>query len=206
MKKYQINILPKRLSILLTLQLLLWGCVHEDKISLAKIAPGSTFTGDGKYIIGEGDEIAIKIIGQDNLTSLYKVSQAGEISFPLIGFQKAAGKTIQMLTVAITKKLKPYIKNPIVSISIQRYNSYKVFFSGEISNPGVYTFSERTTLLQGIARAGGLSRFASGTVIVIRKTKKGTTRRYWATYETILNKNSKLDILVLERGDVVHIK
>lgn len=159
----------------------------------------------GSYIIGSSDTLDIKVVGQPDLSGTYTVSPSGLISFPLVGYVKAAGFTQKVLADRIRKMLNPYIKNPSLSLSVTAYNSYKVFITGEVNAPGQYTYSKKTSILQGLIVAGGLTKFATGRIKVVRKNKKGQTRRYVADYSDILNGEKNLDQFLLQRGDVINV-
>lgn len=159
----------------------------------------------GSYIIGSSDTLDIKVVGQPDLSGTYIVSPSGFISFPLIGYVKSAGFTQKVLADRIRKMLTPYLKNPSISLSVTEYNSYKVFITGEVNAPGQYTYSKKTSILQGLIVAGGLTKFATGTIKVVRKNKKGQTRRYEAEYQEILNGEKNLDQFLLQRGDVINV-
>lgn len=159
----------------------------------------------GSFIIGSSDTLDIKVVGQPDLAGAYTVSPSGLISFPLVGYVKAAGYTQKALADRLRKKLSPYIKNPSLSLSVTAYNSYKVFITGEVNAPGQYTYSKKTSILQGLIVAGGLTKFATGNIKVVRKDKKGQTRRYEAKYQDILNGKKNLDQFLLQRGDVINV-
>lgn len=159
----------------------------------------------GSYIIGASDTLDIKVVGQPDLSGTYTVSPSGYISFPLIGYVKSAGYTQKSLADRVRKMLGPYLKNPSLSLSVVAYNSYKVFITGEVNAPGQYTYSKKTSILQGLIVAGGLTKFATGTIRVVRKNKKGLTRRYEAQYQDILNGKNNLDQFLLQRGDVINV-
>lgn len=124
---------------------------------------------------------------------------------PLIGAERAAGLSEKDFARSLTERYKTYFKNPQVSVGVTGYESYRVFITGEVRKPGVYTFQEKTTLLQGIAASGGLGDFAKGKIILHRVGKSGAVEKYVSDYEQILAGENRLDSLLLERGDVIHI-
>ncbi len=197
----------RRLDLYLALALLL--CVHGCAASVAAVdlsqaTAGSTFNRVGDYVISAGDQVTIKVFGQDNLNGTYMVAPTGMMTFPLIGFVAAAGDTALQLTTRMEKALKPYVKNPIVTVGVAGHDSYQVFFSGEVNKPGMISMQSRTTLLQGLAMAGGLSRFASGRIILLRQSAGGSIQRYSTTFYKLLSGKDQLDRFVLDRSDLIH--
>lgn len=186
--------------------LLLCQCAHSFLGADLKKAPrGRTFTQQGEYIIGVNDKLSIQVLGGNDVNSEFTVSQMGTIGMPLIGAERAAGLTERMLAKKLTERYANFIKNPVVSVGVIGYESYKVFITGDVRRPGPFVFQERTTLLQGIASAGGLGDFAKGTIIVHRIGRNGAVERFKAEYDEVLAGENHLDGFLLERGDVVHV-
>lgn len=183
---------------------LLSGCVPSITAeNLSEAITGNTFTRQGEYRIGGTDELSIKVFGDDTITGTYVVSPTGVLTFPLIGFIEAAGLTTMQLTNNLEKALKPYVKNPKVTIALNSRKSYQVYFSGEVNKPGAVNLENHTTLLQGLAVAGGLTKYAAGRIIIIRTTPQ-ETRRYATSYYSLLSGDHNVDRFTLERGDVVY--
>ena len=190
----------------LCLLLLLSGCFNRFEGQDLQLAPkGRTFNAQGEYIIWLNDKLSIRVVGNNDLTGDYVVSQNGTISLPLIGSERAGGLSEREFARVLSKRYESYFKSPTVSVGVTGYESYRVFISGEVRKPGVYNFQEKTTLLQGIATAGGLGDFAKGTVILHRIGKGGAIEKFISDYSKVLNGDYKLDGFVLERGDVIHV-
>jgi len=93
----------------------------------------------------------------------------GKVSFPLIGDVQAVGSTISQLDREITERLKEYVKSPEVSISIKKLGGKKVILLGEVGKAGVYSVTGAHTLLEAIGLAGGFSKDAvPSSVVLIR--------------------------------------
>lgn len=171
---------------------------------LADAIQGSTFTRQGEYLISASDQLSIKVYGQDSLSGTYPVSPSGVVTFPLIGFIQAAGQTSLQLTDKLQRALSSYVKNPLVTVAISGKDSLTVFFSGEFNRPGAAALGGRTTVLQGIAIGGGLTKFAGGRIVLLRQMANGSVQRYATTYARLLSGRPELDRVTLERGDVLH--
>jgi polysaccharide export outer membrane protein len=201
------NVLTQSLKfLLLPLSLSLSHCATTMKgADLTQALRGRTFTAQGEYVIAANDKLSIQILGGNDVNGDFIVSQQGTISLPLIGAEKAAGLTEKLLMKKLTERYTAFIKAPVVSVGVIGYESYKVFITGDVRRPGVFVFQDKTTLLQGIATAGGLGDFAKGQIVLHRIGKKGLVEKYVTTYDNLLNGDRGLDGFVLERGDVVHI-
>lgn len=176
-----------------------------DGQNLLMAPRGRTFNAQGEYIIGLNDKLTIRVIGNTDLAGDYTVSQNGTISMPLIGAEKAAGFSEKEFSKILTKRYETYFKTPTVSVGVSGYDSYRVFITGEVRKPGAYSFQEKTTIMQGLATAGGLGDFAKGTIVLHRIGKTGQVEKFIGEYSKILSGDGKLSGFILERGDVIHV-
>jgi polysaccharide export outer membrane protein len=101
------------------------------------------------------------------------VDEGGRVLLPLVGPLTASGKTTEALAVEITGKLREYIREPQVAVSIKQAASKRVTVAGAVVQPGVYPLEGRTTLLQAVALAQGPSQVASLNQTIIFRTVNG---------------------------------
>ena len=101
------------------------------------------------------------------------VDEGGRVLLPLVGPLTAAGKSTEALASEITGKLRQYIRNPEVSVSVKQAASRRVTVAGSVVQPGVYPLEGRTTLLQAVALAQGPSQVASLNQTLIFRTVNG---------------------------------
>jgi protein involved in polysaccharide export with SLBB domain len=165
-------------------------------------SPVVSFDTQGEQLVGPGDELLIRVMGQPELTGPYKISSSGNLYMPLIGSIRAMDQTPTTLTRDITNSLQAYVKSPSVSVAITQFVSQKIIFVGEWNRPGPIAFEIPTRLLEAVGAAGNLSRFATGRIVLIRV--EGTTRnRYATSIRSILDGAEDTDKILLRRGDVV---
>ncbi len=170
---------------------------------LTRANAGLTFDNQGDYKIGRGDELMLKVHGDESLTSTMVVQENGQITIPLGGQITVAGTTIKEIKQKIESQLSSYMVKPRVMVSVGQKKSYKAYFAGEVLRVGPVQLEEKTTLLKGLALAGGLTPYASERIIIIRKDPTGKTERYFVLYQDLLKGNDSLDSFILERGDTV---
>jgi polysaccharide export outer membrane protein len=113
------------------------------------------------YKLGAGDVISIRVLGEDDLKrERIKLSDAGTISFPVLGEIRVKGMTIGALEDYITRGLKGrYLLNPQVTVSIEEYRNF--FVNGMVEKPGGYPFSPGLTVRKAISIAGGFKERAA---------------------------------------------
>lgn len=113
------------------------------------------------YKLGPGDTITVRVLGEDDLKrEKVRLSDAGSLSFPILGEIKVKGMTVGGLEDYITRGLKGrYLLNPQVTVSIDEYRNF--FVNGMVEKPGGYPFSPGLTVRKAISIAGGLKERAS---------------------------------------------
>ncbi|MDY6904869.1 MAG: SLBB domain-containing protein [Thermodesulfobacteriota bacterium] len=126
------------------------------------------------YIIGSGDTFRIEVYEHPDLNTTVQVDGEGRIRFPLIGEIKASERSVSQLSDLIEQKLADgYIINPQVSIIITEYRSRKATILGQVNKPALYELRGRTTLLELISKAEGLTKDAGTYAYVKREPGNG---------------------------------
>jgi len=120
------------------------------------------------YTLGPGDQLNIKVVGAEDLTGDYPVTDSGTVSIPLIGDVKAAGLTRVQLEKEISQKLaQGYIRNPRVNVAIAKYRPFYIY--GEVAKPGEYPYASGMKVLNAIATAGGFTYRANQTYVIVQR-------------------------------------
>jgi polysaccharide export outer membrane protein len=118
------------------------------------LAPAPAVAKD--YVIGVADVIAVSVLDNRELDSVVAVNPGGKIALPLVGEVQAAGLTAAELTQRLTDEYAKKVKSPVVTVSLREVNSYRFYFIGKVTRPGMYTSRSEVTLLQAISMAGGI--------------------------------------------------
>ena len=113
------------------------------------------------YKLAAGDVITVRVLGEDDLKrEKVRLSDAGTMSFPVLGEINVRGMTVGALEDYITKNLKGrYLLNPQVNVSVDEYRNFYV--NGMVEKPGGYPFSPGLTVRKAITLAGGFKERAS---------------------------------------------
>lgn len=121
--------------------------------------------------IGSGDLLHIDVFDIPELTREMRVSESGDISYPLIpGKIAAAGATPFQLEEKIEQLLieNGLVTHPQVSVFVKEQVSHPVSVVGAVAHPMVYQIIRPTTLLELLAQAGGITDDAGGAVLITR--------------------------------------
>lgn len=131
----------------------------------------------GDYVIGAGDLLVISALDMSELDKVkVRVGTEGLMRLPLLGMVKVKGVTARQLEGDLTDLLgQKYLNDPQVSVFIEEYRSQRIAVLGEVNKPGVYEVTERRTLTDMLAQAGGLNASADQVVYILRKNASSTT-------------------------------
>ena len=154
------------------------------------------------YRIGPSDLLEISVFQVPELSRTVRVNARGALTLPLIGQIQAGGLTGQQLEALLAQKLKEtYLQDPQVSVFIKEFISQRVTVSGQVNKAGVFPISGKTTLMQAIAMAGGLEKFADENDIKIFRERNGT--REVLNYDLEPIRKGEIEDPVLNTSDVV---
>lgn len=160
---------------------------------------------DPNFIIGPSDVLKVSVWKEPEISGTVPVRLDGKITLPLAGDIMASGLTTDQLQLSIREKLEPYLNEPEVTVIVQEAKSKKVNIFGRVSKPGSYELTKPTTVLDGIAMAGGLADFAKASKIyVLRATPDGKTERLKFNYKDVLKgKNPGQNIQLMPHDTIV---
>jgi polysaccharide export outer membrane protein len=126
------------------------------------------------YVLGPNDQFIIRAPQADEINERpFRIDSEGFINLPTVGKVRAAGLTVQALEAELVAKLKEFIREPQVMISMVQFRSEPVFFTGAFKSPGIYPLGGRRTLVEMLSSVGGLLPNASRRIRVTRKAEYG---------------------------------
>lgn len=141
-----------------------------SSIAISAQTVSSTDTGASGYLIGPGDEVTGKVLGETQWDFVSTVDEDGRIEVPF--FDKpvmARCQTERQLRAEVTKLLSKYLKSPQLSLRVTQRNSRPpVNLYGEVRKPLDITLTRRAYLLELISFAGGQTEKSGGVVQVFR--------------------------------------
>jgi len=156
------------------------------------------------YVIGPSDTLSVSVWKEPNLSGSVLVRPDGMISLQLLGDVQASGLTPLKLADEIAEKLKKFMQDPTVFVTVNAVNSKKIYFLGEGGKSGPIPMTPGMTLLEAIASAGGLTEYANVKKIYILRDQAGKHERIPVHYKEALKGSSQFN-LILEPGDTIVI-
>jgi polysaccharide export outer membrane protein len=99
------------------------------------------------YRIRPGDMAEVFVWGQDNLSSRMRVARDGTVVVKLAGSVRIADLTVDQAAARIATRLKRYLIEPAVTVTITEPGGKDVVVVGEVDAPGPFTIDRPTRLL-----------------------------------------------------------
>lgn len=154
------------------------------------------------YLIGPGDEIRLRVWGQVNFRADDRVDRSGEIYLPQIGPVHVAGMPFSALDAHLREAIARVYRNFDLTADIGQIRAIQVYLAGEARQPGVYTVSSLSTLVDALFASGGPS--ASGSLRHIQLRRSGAVVTDFDLYSLLVHGDKSKDV-PLQNGDVIFI-
>lgn len=151
------------------------------------------------YKIGSEDVIQVRVWREPELSVEQAVRPDGKITLPLIGDVNANEVTPKQLSAEITEKLKEFINNPSVMVTVEQVRSKKFTITGEVNRPGSYPLLTTTTVLDALTNSGGFRDFANKKKITIIRGNE----RFRFNYNDVIEGKHMDQNIELQNGDLV---
>jgi len=159
---------------------------------------------DVAYTVKPGDTLTVSVWKEPDLQGPVLVRPDGAFSFPLAGQMDARNKTVPELQQELTNRLKKYISDPVVTVSIQTIQGNKVYVIGQVQKPGEFVVNPRVDVMQALSMAGGTTPFASlGDITILRRTDNGQQQALPFKYTDVIRGKNLAQNIMLQAGDVV---
>lgn len=161
-----------------------------------------------QYRLALGDNIRITVFQSPDLSLETRITEAGVISYPLLGSVNLAGLTVAEAEQRIANGLRTgnFVKQPQVSISVVQARGNQVSVLGQVGRPGRYpleTGEVRMTDL--LATAGGVSAGGSDIIVVVG-ARNGQPYRSEIDLPTVFAANRRGSDVLLQNGDVIWVE
>ena len=159
------------------------------------------------YFLQIGDSMDIKVRLNPELNESVIIPPDGIISTTMAEDVMAYGHTTKELRKALTAQYSRELNAPKLSIIMRSFAPNRIYVAGEVTSPGEFvTAGPSLTLLQAIARAGGLKNSASPDNIVVIRHKHGEApKAYLVDYEDAKTGRDPASDVHLAAYDVVFV-
>jgi len=196
---------PKRRTLVKhgILRTLLGLCLVLLTLGTAQAQSGT----NAEYVLGPGDIVRITVFQNPDLTTETRVSEAGTLSFPLIGSVPVGGLSLSQGEKKIGDMLREggFVQKPQVNILPMQIRSSQVAVLGQVNRPGRYPLETANMRLSDmLATAGGIASTGGDTVVLMGEREGKAVRREIDIPALFLQGDVAGDI-PLSGGDVLYV-
>jgi polysaccharide biosynthesis/export protein len=176
----------------------------EPVPAIQEAKPAAETSAVEEYQIGLQDVLSVLVWKEPELSVREVVVRSdGKISLPLINDIQASGLSTRQLREQITERLRDFVAAPNVAVTVVRSLSRSVTVMGQVGKPGAYVLGAPMTVLDVLARAGGLTEMAKAKSIKIVRTEGGKTVQYSFNYKDVIKGKNLQQNITLKSGDIV---
>jgi polysaccharide export outer membrane protein len=165
-------------------------------------APMSRIPVPADYAIGPGDELLIRVWGKIDLDSRVTVDRNGQVYLPKIGVFTVSGIRYEQLEGYLRSAVGSLYKDFTLNATMGKLRSIQVYVLGNGRQPGTYTISALSTLVDALFASGGPS--STGTMRHIQLRRGNRTLTEFDIYD-LLQKGDKSRDIQLLAGDVIYM-
>lgn len=150
-----------RTVVLLALAGALAACGSSRPYIWVESVPVSPQLDETEYHVAPGDVLAVRVWNQESMsTPRTRVRDDGKVSLPFLQDVEAAGMTLADLSSRLSVKLKTYVVNPVVTVTLEERRAVRVSVLGEVARAATYELPQGAGVLEALAAAGGLTQWA----------------------------------------------
>lgn len=154
------------------------------------------------YLVSPGDELVLALWGSVDANLRLVVDRAGRVTIPRVGAVLVSGVRYADLHSVIQQQVAQVFKNFQLSVSLGQLRSIRIYVTGFAAQPGSYTVSSLSTIVNALMRTGGPS--AAGSFRDIGLYRAGKLVTTFDLYDLLLRGDKSRD-RVLQAEDVIQI-
>lgn len=168
----------------------------------AEFAPIDRTPVTSDYVVGPGDQLLVRVWGQVSFNVHATVDRVGDIYIPQVGDVEVAGLHFEQLNGYLKNQLGHVFRNFDLSVNMGELRSIQIYVVGNARQPGSYTVSSMSTLVNALFFTGGPSEHGSMRRIELRRNGKVVTT--FDLYDLLINGDKSHDAPLVQ-GDVIYI-
>jgi polysaccharide biosynthesis/export protein len=200
---------PHRVGLLILLALFSVLCMLFGSGAQAQSpAAATTSPGATDYRLGAGDAVRISVYQNPDLTLEARISEAGLVSYPLLGNIKIGGMSVSAAETLIAEGLKSrnFVRTPQVSLLVTQVRGNQASVLGQVNHAGRFPIEATDLRLSDLlSLAGGISVTGADTVVLVGRRSGQRIRKEIDVDNIFRSADGQDDMLVLD-GDVVYVQ
>ena len=201
--------LRQQLSPLLYAALVLGFCLGCGGITTAAQAQSAAAAagGSAEYRLGSGDVIRINVYQNPDLTLETRVTEAGLVSYPLLGSVRLGGLSVTAAEKLLADGLRNgnFVKQPQVTLAVLQVRGNQASVLGQVNRPGRYPIEVADMRLTDLLATAGGTATNGADLVVITGTRDGQPMRVEVDLPLVFAAGGKDKDLLILNGDTVWV-
>jgi polysaccharide export outer membrane protein len=160
-----------------------------------------------EYVLGAGDIIRVSVFQNPDLSVETRISEAGTITFPLVGTVPVGGLSIQSAEQTIARMLREggFFVQPQVNAIVTQYRSTQVSVLGLVNRPGKYPLELASNRITDVlALAGGIMPGAAD-IAVITGMREGKSFHVEVDIPAMTLSGDMSSNIAVQNGDIIYV-
>jgi polysaccharide export outer membrane protein len=160
-----------------------------------------------EYRLGAGDVIRVSVFQNPDLTLESRLTEAGVVSYPLLGSLRLGGLSVTAAEKLIADGLRTgnFVKSPQVTVVVMQVRGNQVSVLGQVNRPGRYPLELADTRLTDVLSMAGGTAPGGADLVIISGTREGKPFRLEVDLPAVFAAGGRDKDIVLLNGDAVWV-
>ena len=161
-----------------------------------------------EYVIGAGDVLRVAVYQNPDLAIETRVSDTGQISFPLLGQVTVGGLTVPQVEKALADGLRTgnFVKQPQVTVLVTQVRGNQASALGMVNRPGRFPIDvSGMRLSELLAQAGGIAPGGSD-IVILTGIRNGQPYRLQVDIAALFAGGAQNQDPVVLNGDTIYVE
>ena len=170
-------------------------------------APAASAPAAAEYRLGSGDVVRINVYQNPDLTLETRVTEAGIVSYPLLGAIRLGGLSVTAAERLIAEGLRTgnFVKQPQVTIVVVQVRGNQASVLGQVNRPGRYPIEVADMRLTDLLAMAGGSAVNGADMVVVTGTRDGQPFRQEIDLPAIFAAGGKGKDILIANGDSIWV-
>jgi polysaccharide export outer membrane protein len=157
--------------------------------------------------IGISDAVHVQVFGRPELETTTYVSDDGTVSLPLVGAVRISGSSPAQASALIERAYRAgqYLVDPQVTVTLETFRSQQISVLGEVKTPGRYPIQSRTSILDLLAEAGGVTELGADVIYLLRPDADGQVKRLPIDLKGLASGQGEMPNVLMQTGDSIFV-
>jgi polysaccharide export outer membrane protein len=189
---------------------LLFGAGNPAQAQASAPAPATAaaaVNAGAEYRLGSGDVIRINVFQNPDLTLESRITEAGIVSYPLLGNVRLGGLTVTAAEKLVSDGLRNgnFVKQPQVTLVVLQVRGNQASVLGQVNRPGRYPIEVADMRLTDmLATAGGAAPQGSD-IVIVTGNRDGKPYRYEVDLPSLFAPGGRAKDILILNGDTLWV-